>query len=72
MLLMVRLHVKYNGSACAQDKISCGTFIDGSHSSACVPIKIFMKRLHTEHILSACVQDRASLLARPLITHKHF
>ena len=57
---------------CAQDKISCGTFIRGAHGSACVQNNIFMTRSHVEHIGSTCVQDRTSLLACPLVTHKFF
>ena len=42
---MARSHMEYNGSACVQDKISCGTFERGARGSACVKNKIFMTRL---------------------------
>ena len=69
---MVRSHVKYNGSACVQDKISFGTFVPGTHGSACVQNRYLMTRLHVENIGSACLQDRTSLLARYHATHKFF
>ena len=68
---MASLRVKYKDSACAQDKISCGTFVRGAQDSACVQNKIFMKRT-LENIGSACLQDMTSLLARPLVTHNFF
>ena len=66
---MARLHRKFIGSACAQDTISCDTFVRGAQNSAFVQNKIFMTRSHVENIGSACVKDRTSILARPLINH---
>ena len=66
---MARSHVKYNGSACAQDNISCDTFVCGAHGSVCAKNNIFMTHLHVEHVGSACLQDRTSLLERPLVPH---
>ena len=69
---MARSHVKYNGGAYAQYKISCDEFIRETHSSTCVQKKILMTRLHMEHIWSACLQDRTSRLVCPIINHNFF
>ena len=55
--LMVHSHVKYNGSSCAQDKISCGKFICEEHGSVCVQ-KIYIYNTFALGLYHKCVFTR--------------